>query len=165
MTLTAAEQVLLKTYIENDATLNAFPNTPDGAAGIAVELNKQESPDFTVWRTAVGVQEIMTSINGVSVAGLTAAESNVLIAVIASFQNSGVDTSVVDKRQLFDDLFTGGANNNPTTRDNLQVLWRRLALAIETVFSTGVGSDAVPANLGRQGVISGDDVEIARNSV
>lgn len=164
MALTPTQQTTLRTHIENTPTLNAFPDNEDGAAAIAAILNIQATPDFTVWRTLVSTQEIMNAINGVSLAALQSAESNVIISVIAAFQNTGLNTSVPDKRQLFDDIFVGSANNNATTRANLLATWKRLALEIERIFATGTGSDADPATLDFEGRISRQDVFAARRS-
>ena len=164
MTLTTAQKATLKAAIIANPTWDAFPNNGDGNFDLAVVLNVTATPDFTVWKTSVPVQAMMDAVNGVSLAALQSAESNVLISVIASFQNSGIDPELPDKRDLFDNLFAGGANNNPTTRASLLALWKRLTTEGEKIFAVGTGSDAVPALLDFVGSLSGDDVESARNS-
>ena len=161
MTLTQAQQATLKTYIENDVTLNAFPNNSDGAAAIAVELNKQATPDFTVWKTFVDKSIVGETFDGGEFSSLTTAESNRLIA-FAAWNNDGVNPSDADVRFLFNDVFS--AAGGTITRPALEALWRRLALVIEQIFATGTGSDADPATLDYEGTISRHDVEIARNS-
>ena len=44
--LTPAQQATLKTYIQNDATLNAQPNNNTGNGEIANALNATASPAF-----------------------------------------------------------------------------------------------------------------------
>lgn len=162
MTLTPAQQSTLKTYIENDVTLNAFPNTSDGAAGIAAELNKLATPDFTVWKTSVPLQDVGNNFDGSELSSLTTAESNRL-QVFALYAQAGINPADADVRFLFDDVFSGAGG--ATTRANLLILWKRLALTIEKVLSTGTGSDADPADLVYEGTISWPDVFAARNSV
>ena len=50
MALTPAQQATLKTFVEADSTLNAFPHNSDGAFAIAEALKADASPDFIVWR-------------------------------------------------------------------------------------------------------------------
>lgn len=163
MALTPDQITTLGTYIAADAELSVIPNTEDGAQTTADILNTENLPSFTVWKTSAQTEQIMNAINGVSLAALQTAESNVLISVIAAFQNSGLDPSVSDKRQLFDDLFAGAANNNGTTRANLLALWKRLATEGEQVYATGTGSDADPADLVVEGDITRQEVFAARN--
>ena len=66
--LTPPQLATLKTDILADATLNAFPNTADGAFEITTAYNIVASPDFWVWRTSVTKDELVA---GVSVDGTT----------------------------------------------------------------------------------------------
>lgn len=161
MTLTTAQQATLKAFIENDVTLNAFPNTQDGAASIADELNKVDNPDFIVWKTFVSKTEVGSTMDGSEFSSLTTAESGRLQA-FALWNNEGVNPSDEDTRFLFDDIFNGAGGN--ITRPALLSLWKRLALIIEKIFAVGTGTDADPATLDFEGQISRQDVEIARNS-
>ena len=164
MTLTTAQKATLKAAIIANPTWDAFPNNGDGNFDLANVLNITASPDFTVWKRTVTVQAMMNAIDGQSLAALQAAESNVLIAVIASFQNLGINSELPDKRQLFDDLFAGAANNNVTTRTSLLALWKQLATEAEKIFAIGTGSNADPATMDFEGSLNGNDVESARNS-
>ena len=49
--MTPAQQATLKAAILADATLNAYPNTPDGSYEMCLyKLNVDFSPTFTVWQ-------------------------------------------------------------------------------------------------------------------
>jgi hypothetical protein len=161
MTLTDAQNATLKAHILATPELNAFPNTEDGAAGIANLLNLQADPDFTVWKTNVLLDEVGKAIV-IGISGLTTAES-IRIDLLASYSQTGVDPSDLQIRTLYENELGAGADAN-TAKANLDALWRRLANEIEKLFATGTGSDAVPATLDFEGNISRQDVQIARNS-
>lgn len=161
MALTPAQQTTLKAAILADGTLNAFPNTSDGAAGIAALLNVDSSPAFIVWKTNVSLTEVGDHIDGVELSNLTTAESN-RMQVIASYSVDGVNPSVIDRRAMFDDIFNGAGG--ATTQASLLALWKRTATAGEKIFATGTGSDADPATLDFEGQLSYQDITTARNS-
>ena len=161
MTLTPAQNTTLKTFIENDATLNAFPNNEDGADSIANIINQQASPDFTVWKMQVTLNEMADAFDGSEFESLTTAETGRLQA-FAAYSPDGINPSLTDKRALYDDTFNGAGG--ATTRANLAVLWKRLASTVEELFATGTGSDASPAILDFEGPISRQEVFVARNS-
>jgi hypothetical protein len=75
---------------------------------------------------------------------------------------AGVNPSLPDCRQFFDDIFSGAGGTN--TRANLLALWKRLATRAEKLYATGTGSDPSPAVMVVEGAISYQDVMIARNS-
>jgi hypothetical protein len=76
--------------------------------------------------------------------------------------SAGVNPSLIDVRQMFDDIFSGAGGTN--TRANLLALWKRLATRGEKIFATGTGSDPSPGTLTFEGNISYQDVEQARAS-
>lgn len=162
MALTDAQYAALKADIAADPALTSQPNNPDGHFLIAREYNKQATPDFTVWRTAVTITEIGDSMVGTEVANLTTANVSRLQLIFA-MSGDAIDPSKNDRRKFFDDIFsgTGGAN----TRAALLTLWKRLATRAEKLFANingGDGSNATPARLRFEGELSYQDVEIAR---
>ncbi len=83
---------------------------------------------------------------------------------MAVYAGAGVNPSLADRRQCFDDIFSGAGG--ATTRANLLALWKRLATFAQKLFSTGTGSDAVPAttntNVGDTFTLTTADVTEAR---
>lgn len=159
--LTPAQVTLVKADILANTDLNSQPNTLDGAFEIARLYGLQASPNFTVWRTQVSVMEIGNAFNGPELAGLTNL-NNVRLQTIAQYSPDGVNPSLSQRRAFFDDVFSGSGGT--VTRANLLALWKRLALRIEKLLATGVGSDASPATLNFEGQIDYIHVYEARNS-
>jgi len=173
MTLTDPQKLTLKNFILGDVTLNAFPNTEDGADSIAKELNKIATPDFTVWRTDVPMGELIDNIVVESLRALPVAEGTALQTLVIAHDTNGLNVSVMSTRDVFLEasgnsaFFTGGQSSNPATRTQLTTLFKRLALLIEQVFAdttNGNGADATPAKLTFEGTISRQDVFAARSS-
>lgn len=161
MALSNAQLVALKNDILLDPQLASQPDTPDGAAFIAEAYNVLASPAWTVWKTNVPIGEVGKKFNGTELAGLTSG-NNTRLQVVAAYLSDGINPSLVDNRQFFDDIFSGAGG--VITRGNLLGLWKRPAKRIEKLFSTGTGSDAVPATLVFEGSISYIDVLNARAS-
>lgn len=161
MVLSPAQLQAIKADIAANGDLNVFPNNSDGAFAIATLYNQPASPAFTVWKTNVSVTQIGDAFSGTELAGLTTGNQTRL-QTIAQFSAGGVNPSKADRRQFFDDVFSGAGG--ATTRANLLALWKRPATRIEKLLAAGTGSDASPATMGSEGSISGLDVEAARNS-
>lgn len=159
--LTPAQLATLKAAIIADPVLNAFPQNSDGAFEIAKAMNSTASPNFTVWKTNVSINEVGKKFNGTELAGLTSL-NNTRLQTLAMFLAAGVNPSLTDNRQFFDDIFSGAGGTN--TRANLLALWKRLATRVEKLFATGTGTDALPATLTFEGSISFQDVQAARES-
>ena len=162
MALTPAQLTTLKAAILADGTLNAYPNTIDGAFDMAAQkLNQVASPVFTVWKTNVPIASVGVGFSGTELAGMTTGNQTRLQTIGVYFP-TGVNPSIVDVRQMFDDIFSGAGG--ATTRANLAAIWRRPAKMIEKIFASGTGSDAVPATMTWEGGIGYQDVLDARNS-
>ena len=159
--LTPAQQQTLKTFIQNDAALNAIPNTLDGAWDVAAQLNLAAYPVFTVWRTNVAIDEIMR--NGMDWAR--------------------VDNLSVGKARIWEWMTKLGTINaaKPNIRAGIDAAWvgtaadlavraavythcKRAATVVEKLFASGTGSDAVPATMAFEGAIGFQDVYDARNA-
>lgn len=158
--LTPAQLQTLKTDIAADGTLNSQPNNSDGNAVIAAAYNTNALPAFTVWKTNVSLTDIGNKFNGSELAGLTTANQTRL-QTIAQYSANGVNPSLADRRAFFDDVFSGAGGN--VTRPALLALWKRLASRGEKLYATGTGTDASPATLVVEGLISADEVQAARN--
>lgn len=156
--LTDAQKTTLKAYIEADGTLNAHPNTSDGAFAIAAALNLTASPDYYVWATNVPVDQVKEAIDWTEFtsASISDAERHSFDFMMS---NGVIDGSSSNVRAGIAEIF----DNITTTRDAILDVCKRLALRIEQVFATGTGSQVEPATMGREGSISWQDVLAARN--
>lgn len=159
--LTSAQQATLKADIAANPDLNSKPNNSDGAFEIARLYNLAASPSFTVWKSLVSIKDVGDKFNGTELAGMTTANQTRL-QTVALFSPGGVNPSLLDRRQMFDDIFSGAGGAN--TRANLLALWKRFATRVEKLFATGTGSDPSPATMTFEGAISYQDVDTARNS-
>ena len=114
MALTPQQLATLKADILADPALNAFPNNADGNTAIANAYNQNASPAFTVWKTNVSITAIGDKFNGAELGGLTSANQTRL-QTIAQYSPMGVNPSLADRRQFFDDIFSGagGAVTRP----------------------------------------------------
>lgn len=144
MNLTSAQLATMKADIAANSDLNTKPNTADGNFAIANLYNLTASPTFTVWKTNVPITEVGDKFNGTELAGLTTGNQTRL-QTIALYSQAGVNPSLADRRAFFDDVFSGAGGT--TTRAQLLVLWKRLALRGERLYATGTGSDASPGTL------------------
>lgn len=159
--LTTEQAAILKADINGDPALASTPNNQDGAFALADIYNLPAVPEFTVWKTNVRIGDAGKAFNGVELAGLTAA-SQVRLTTIAHFFFEGVNPSLPDMREMFDNIFTGPGG--VTTRPKLLALWKRPASRIEKLFAglPGSGTNADPATMTFEGNISLNDVFEAR---
>lgn len=161
MSLTNAQKAVIKADIIANVDLNSQPNTSDGAFAIAELYNTPATPTFTVWKSNVPIGDVGKGFNGTELGGMTTGNQTRL-QTLAQYFAGGVDPSRSDTRAFFDDVFSGAGGT--ITRANLATLWKRTALRIEKLFSTGIGSVASPGTMNREGVIAYQDVLEARNS-
>lgn len=162
MALNQSQLQALRAYIDATPELAALPNSNDGAYEIASRLNTLASPQWIVWRTSVGQDEIMQ--NG--------------------FDWTRVDNLSVGKARIWEWLFNNQARAfNPSkinVRAGIEATWvgtaadlavraavythcKRPATVAEKLFSTGTGSDASPATMGFEGSVTYMDVASARS--
>lgn len=160
MALTTAQRATLKAYVQANGALNSA-----WLAGNMAELERHFNalavPDFTVWKTNVPIADVGMRINGAELGGLTQV-NNVRLQTIALYLAAGVNPSLADHRAFFDDIFSGSGGVN--TRAALLILWKRLATNAEKLFSTGTGSNAVPATLSHEGYLSDGEIQAAMQS-
>jgi hypothetical protein len=159
MPLTNGQLATLKAAIVADGTLNAKPNNADGNTEIAAAFNLTAAPAFTVWKTKVAITEVGDNIVATELAGLSTLNATRL-QTIAVFSPEGVNPSLADRRSFFSDVFSGAGGVLTTAK--LLALWKRLAKRGEKLYATGTGTDASPATLTFEGLLTFQDVEEAR---
>jgi hypothetical protein len=160
MALTPAQLATLKAAIVADATLNAQPNNGDGAIAIAAVLNAAAVPDFTVWKSAVLVDDIMRNgMDWTRVDNLTVGKARIWewMTKLGSFNPSKANI-----RAGIDAAWVGTAADL-AVRATIYTHSKRLATRLEKIFATGTGSDASPATPGYEGAVSYVEVYNARN--
>ena len=74
ITLSPAQLLTLKTAINANPTWAAHPMTSDGFNNLAILLNQQASPQFTVWKTVITAQQVGQAMNSNELAGLATAQ-------------------------------------------------------------------------------------------
>lgn len=159
MTLTTAQYQTLKANIaaETDPTFVGFRTA--GATGAMADWYNQAHATYIVWRSTVSLEEVVSTVDGVELVGLT----SIKLAAYQCLLLAGfVNPSKLNVRNAFDQVFSaaGGA----TTRPLLLALWKRSATRGEKVFATGTGSSASPGSLVFEGAISNDDIVRAQAS-
>lgn len=157
MALTDAQKTTLKAYIEGDATLNAYPNTLDGAFAIADALNV-DTATFIVWKTDLPTKTCKTAMVWTEYIGRSDAERDAWQFMLS---NGTINPSDINVRQGIQDIFSGP--NGASTRAALVAIAKRSAMLIEQIFATGTGTSADPATMTREGTINYQDVYAARN--
>jgi hypothetical protein len=159
MALTPAQLPVLKAAILADSTLNAYPNTADGAFDMCVQkLNVLASPAFVVWNNAMtpAQYEAGLIVGATQIDALTQGKRDELFMI----GNNTRDCSDVNVRNAVDDA-TGSQN---TLKAALVAAMKRNATLIEKILSTGTGTTASPATLGYAGSVNYLDVLNARNN-
>ena len=163
MALSSGQKAALKAFIEADAGLNANPNTNVGNSIIAAVLNVAASPEFVVWRTSVGRDEITQADAWawIEVDNLTVGKARIWEWL---FEGVGsINASKANVRAGIAECWSGTAAKLAVQAAVLGVC-KRPALLIEKIFSTGTGSTGSPAIMGREGTITTDEIEEARAS-
>jgi len=171
MTLTSSQLTLVKAEIDANTDLNSLPDNTDGDIEIARLLSLDDTPSYWVWKTNVPTADLLDSIVGESLITLPTDKGTGLNTLVVSHAGNGFNPSIAGNRDIFldpsgqDGLFTGGTNSNPTTRTQVEALFKRLALRVERVLATNTttGTEGSPDNLDFEGKISSTDVRTARN--
>jgi len=158
MALTPAQYLTLKAAIaaETDPTFVAARLA--GALGPMVDFYNTAGA-FIVWKTNVRINDIGDAFNGAELGNLTGANQTRL-QTIAQFSPNGVNPSLADRRQFFDDVFSSAA----TTKAALLALWKRAARRGEALYATGTGTALTPGSLVFEGTFSQPDIVLAINS-
>lgn len=162
--MTSAQLQTLKTDINADAAFDELKLSPDGRFAIAAAYNLAINPAWIVWRSKVTRREILQ--NG--------------------FDWTRLDNLSVGKARVWADIFVDGVINpsKPNVRVGIESVWvgtaddlavraaiyvhcKRTATRAEKLFSTGTGSNAVPATgqLDEGYQVTFSDVDSALNLV
>jgi hypothetical protein len=157
--LTTDQLQALKADILADPVLAAQPMNDDGHAAIRDAYNLIASPVWRVWRTSVSTAEVKDAVNWTEYIGRSVGERSAFELMIA---NHVINPARANVRQGISDIFSG--TQGQVTRTALLALAKRDATRAEKLFSTGTGSDAVPATMTFEGSLSYSDVSAARNS-
>ncbi|MDO8682775.1 MAG: hypothetical protein Q7N50_04765 [Armatimonadota bacterium] len=161
--LSLSQRATLKTFILNDPTL-AAQAAAEQFDLVMTALNANASPDFWVWRTSVSKNEITqeTSQDGTvfnwTGTGFITRSQGERDAWSELFVDGIVNPSLVNVRQAFNDIFSGGTPPAPANRAHLLAVARRKASVLERIFTTGTGSTAAPATLVVQGQIGEQEI-------
>jgi hypothetical protein len=161
MPLSPAQLSTLRTDIQTN--FSGVPAGPDGDLAIATAYSAPASPSFTVWRTAVTIEEIMSN-------GFVWTEIDALAAGKARIwqwmaQLGTINPSKLNVRQGLGDAFataSGTLGSVANGTGGIQPHLRRLALRGERLFATGTGSVPSPGTLVYEGAITPNDVQVAR---
>lgn len=159
--LTPAQLQTLRTAIDADPVLAAYPDNSDGAYDMAQFLNQPTSPAFIVWKTNASVKDTTLAFNGTEWAGMTSA-NHTRLQTVRQWLEDSYDARRADIRAMFNDIWSGAGGAN--TRTALLAVWKRTATKAEKIFASGTGSDGSPANLTVEGLLNYADIQAARNS-
>lgn len=157
MSLTPAQNLLIKNAVLADPILAAIPSTFDGRYAIADALNLISEPAFVVWRTDVPTRDVKKAVVWTEYIGRSVGEQGAFSLMISS---GIIDTSQVNVRQGLADIFSGPSGAG--SRTALLAIAKRSARRIEKILATGTGTDASPATMGFEGAISYMEIYEAR---
>lgn len=159
--MTPAQLATLKAAILANPALSSLPMTSGGALIIAEAFNADTNPEFIVWKTSVSIDEIMRNgMDWARVDNLSVGKARIWdwLGRLGSF-----DASKPNVRAGIDATWVG-TSADLAVRASIYVHCKRTATEAEKLFATGTGSDASPAVLTFEGVLSADDVAQARES-
>ena len=159
--MTPAQLATLKADILNDPAFASKPMTSGAGLEIAAAYNLKASPDFTVWRTNVSQDVIMQNgFDWVRVDNLSVGKARIWEWL---FDNSSgaINPSKDNVRAGIAECWKG-TPADVAVRDAVLVHCKRFATRAEKLFATGTGSDASPAVMGFEGIVTSDNVQEAR---
>jgi len=138
----------LKDYIAAVPEWAIMPKNSDTAFFIAEELNKEVNPSYTVWRTAVPVDEIMRNgLDWTRVDNLTVGKARIWDWMT---RLDTLNPSKVNIRAGIDATWVGTAADL-AVRAVVYTHCKRKASVVEKLFATGTGTDLSPATMGYEG--------------
>lgn len=156
--LTTAQGLTLKTDILADPAFASVPNNSDGNFLIASAYNAVIAPAFRVWRTNVPTTDCKTAMVWTEYIARSAGERDAWQFMLSNGFLNAADPNV---RQGIQDIFSGPGG--VTSRTNLANIAKRDATRAEKLFSTGTGTEALPATMSFEGFLSFQDVQDARS--
>jgi len=155
--LTNTQLQILANDILLDPVLSSLPLTPDSAFAIAEAYNQESNPTYVVWKTAVGIDEIMN--NGfvwTAVDGLTNGKARIWEWMT---RLGTINPSKANIRQGLQDAFGAGSAMSNAIAPHL----KRSASRVERLFATGTGTTQSPGTLVFEGRITYQDIQEARD--
>lgn len=161
--MTQAQLTALKNDIAADPVLSAKPQNSDGDLAIAQAYNLLASPDYWVWASTVVLADIIKDpgFDWTRVDNLSVGKARIWEWL---FQLGSINAGVANVRTAIDTVWVG-TQADLSVRAVVYAACRRKATRAEKLFKTaGTGTTADPALMGFEGVITGQDVNTARNS-
>ena len=161
--LTVPQLQAIKAEINADPALSGQPNNSDGAFAIAAALNLPANPAFIVWRTSVTQDEItQNGFTWTLVDALSVGTARIWEWMFDNAERT-INPSKLNVRQGVIDVWSGTAGKL-AVQAAVFAHCKRSASRVEKVLATGTGSDATPAVMGFEGLITYQEVEQARAS-
>ena len=148
-----AQLSALKAVASADQTALALMAAADDI-GLAAWFNTEDAA-FTVWKTRLTVEDCNTAIVWIEVDALTNGKARIWEWMT---RLGAIDPSQLNVRQGLSDAFAS-ANG---TKAALAALGKRLASTAEKTLATGTGSNASPALLTFEGLLSYADASDVR---
>ena len=162
MSLSPAQNVIVKANTLASLDMNTLPNNADGDYEIARLYNLPATGTWIVWLTDSTAADIGNAWVGTDIDGMSALNMQRLQLMLASSPSGVFDMSRADRRAGFENPFGASASN--ASRVAMRAAWKRQATRLEKLLSTGTGSDATPATMGFVGAVSPQEITNARNS-
>lgn len=160
--LTSAQLATLKACINAVPEWAALPNDSDNAVTIAAGLNALASPAWIVWRTNVSRDDVTgDGFDWTQVDNLTAGQARIWELLFAT-ETGRISFASAGKRAAISETWKGTAAKVAVATYVFSQA-QRSATSGEKCLSTGTGSTASPATMGREGAIGWPDVQAARS--
>ena len=162
MALTDAQYTTLKAHIianTNQTVIDALA-LPDWMT-LSIWYSALSSPAFIVWKTRVAALDVINSTVFSGAGGFIARTVGERDGYNLLLNSGWIEPWRTETRQKFSDIFSGSGVGAPETRAALLALSKRTATNVEKVFATGTGTDASPATVTYEGMLSMEDAMLA----
>lgn len=173
MALSPAQLQTLRTAIDADVELSAYPLSTDGYIDLRDKLNLElASPTFYVWRESISIEEIQSNgFEWVEVDSLTVGKARIWEWMRDNGANGIINPSKLNVRKGIEECWKGTAQRL-AVQAAVFALCRKAATRVAKIFATtSVAPPAISGDLGSAtnvatAVVVGvtaADVEAARN--
>lgn len=157
MQLTTAQLQTVKAWVIANASSVFWQST-------ANLMNVLASPAFIAWKTSVPMSEVMLNgFNWTRVDNLSVGKARIWEWIKDAKEDHTFDPSKANIRAGIDAVWVG-TQADLDVRAAVYVHCKRSATVAEKVLATGTGSDAVPATMGAEGLITEQNLVDAANS-
>ena len=157
---TPAQNLIVKNYVQADQVLSLLLPGGDSADQIRVALSVTAAGPFVVWKTSVSRQQILQNgFDWTRLDNLSAGKARVWNDIFAG-EGGTLNPSKSNVRTGIDSVWVGTAADL-AVREAVYVHCKRSATIVEKLLATGTGSNAVPATMGFEGAITGDEIQTA----